>query len=98
MGFFDKIFGKKQQQETLEQGLQKTKEGFFGKIAKAIAGKSTIDEEVLDEIENALVGADVGIATTVKIIDNLEKSIKENKYLNSNELNSLIRKLKDLKL
>ena len=92
MGFFDKIFGKKQQQETLEQGLQKTKEGFFGKIAKAIAGKSTIDEEVLDEIENALVGADVGIATTVKIIDNLEKSIKENKYLNSNELNNLIKK------
>ena len=92
MGLFDKIFGKKQQQESLDQGLQKTKEGFFGKIAKAIAGKSTIDVEVLDEIEEALVGADVGISTTVKIIDNLEKKIKEDKYLNSNELNGLIKK------
>jgi fused signal recognition particle receptor len=92
MGLFDKIFGKKQQQESLDQGLQKTKEGFFGKIAKAIAGKSTIDVEVLDEIEEALVGADVGISTTVKIIDNLEKRIKEDKYLNSNELNGLIKK------
>jgi fused signal recognition particle receptor len=92
MGLFDKIFGKKQQQESLDQGLQKTKEGFFGKIAKAIAGKSTIDIEVLDEIEEALVGADVGISTTVKIIDNLEKKIKEDKYLNSSELNGLIKK------
>lgn len=92
MGLFDKFFGKKQQQESLDQGLQKTKEGFFGKIAKAIAGKSTIDVEVLDEIEEALVGADVGISTTVKIIDNLEKRIKEDRYLNSNELNGLIKK------
>ena len=92
MGLFDKFFGKKQQQESLDQGLQKTKEGFFGKIAKAIAGKSTIDVDVLDEIEEALVGADVGISTTVKIIDNLEKRIKEDKYLNSNELNGLIKK------
>ena len=53
MGLFDKIFGKKQQQESLDQGLQKTKEGFFDKIAKAVAGKSTIDEQVLDDVENA---------------------------------------------
>lgn len=92
MGLFDKLFGKKQQQESLDQGLQKTKEGFFGKIAKAIAGKSTIDVDVLDDIEEALVGADVGISTTVKIINNLEKKIKEDKYLNSNELNELIKK------
>jgi fused signal recognition particle receptor len=92
MGLFDKIFGKKQQQESLDQGLQKTKEGFFGKIAKAIAGKSTIDVDVLDDIEEALVGADVGISTTIKIINNLEKRIKEDKYLNSSELNQLIKK------
>jgi len=92
MGLFDKIFGKKQQQETLEGGLQKTKEGFFGKIAKAIIGKSTIDADVLDEVENALVSADVGIATTVKIIERLEARVNEDKYMNSNELNGLIKK------
>ena len=53
MGLFDKLFGKKQQQESLEQGLQKTKEGFFSKMTKAIAGKSTVDEEVLDNLEDA---------------------------------------------
>jgi len=92
MGLFDKIFGKKQQQETLEGGLQKTKEGFFGKIAKAIIGKSTIDADVLDEVENALVSADVGIATTVKIIERLEARVNEDKYMNSSELNGLIKK------
>jgi len=92
MGLFNKIFGKKQQQETLEGGLQKTKEGFFGKIAKAIIGKSTIDADVLDEVENALVSADVGIATTVKIIERLEARVNEDKYMNSNELNGLIKK------
>ena len=73
MGLFDKLFGKKQQQETLDQGLQKTREGFFSKITKAIAGKSTVDEEVLDDVEDALVGADVGIETTIKIIERIEK-------------------------
>ena len=92
MGFFDKIFGKKQQLESLDQGLQKTRESFFGKIAKAIAGKSTIDEEVLDEIENALVAADVGVKTTVEIIQQIEKRIREDKYLNSSELNAVIKK------
>ena len=91
MGLFDKIFGKKQQQESLDQGLQKTKEGFFDKIAKAVAGKSTIDEEVLDEVENALVSADVGITTTVKIIEQLEKRVAKDKYLNATELNGIIK-------
>ncbi len=91
MGLFDKLFGKKQQQESLDEGLQKTREGFFGKIAKAIAGKSTVDEEVLDEVENALVSADVGIETTVKIIDQLEKRVARDKYMNTSELNRLIR-------
>ena len=91
MGLFDKLFGKKQQQETLDQGLQKTREGFFGKIAKAITGKSTVDESVLDEIEQALVGADVGIATTIKIIERIEKRVSKDKYVNAKELNQMIK-------
>lgn len=91
MGIFDKFFGKKQQQESLDQGLQKTKESFFGKIAKAVAGKSTIDDEVLDSVEDALVGADVGIETTVKIIDQLEKRVARDKYLNVADLNNILK-------
>jgi fused signal recognition particle receptor len=91
MGLFDKIFGKKQQQESLQQGLQKTREGFFSKITKAIAGKSTVDEEVLDGLENALVSADVGIQTTVKIIEQIEKRVAKDKYLNTSELNTILK-------
>src|SRR5437868_15050979 len=91
MGFFDKIFGKKQQQETLDQGLHKTREGFFSKITKAIAGKSTVDEQVLDDLENDLVGADVGIETTVKIIDNIEKRVAKVTYVNTSELNNILK-------
>jgi len=91
MGLFDKLFGKKQQQESLDLGLQKTREGFFGKIAKAIAGKSTVDEEVLDEVEQALVSADVGVETTVKIITKLEARVARDKYLNTAELNNLLK-------
>jgi fused signal recognition particle receptor len=91
MGLFDKLFGKKQQQESLDQGLQKTREGFFSKITKAIAGKSTIDEEVLDSLEDALVSADVGIETTVQIIDNIEKRVAKDKYLNTSELNAILK-------
>jgi len=92
MGIFDRLFGKKEQKETLDNGLQKTREGFFGKLAKAVVGKSVVDEEVLDEIENALVSADVGIATTVKIIERLENRIKLDKYLNISELNAILKK------
>ena len=91
MGLFDKLFGKKEQKESLDQGLQKTKTGFFEKITKAIAGKSTVDEEVLDDLENALVAADVGIDTTVKIIDRIEARIARDKYINSSELNSILK-------
>lgn len=91
MGLFDKIFGKKQQQETLNQGLEKTREGFFSKITKAIAGKSTVDVEVLDDLENALVSADVGIETTVKIIEQIEKRVARDKYLNTSELNNILK-------
>lgn len=90
MGFFDKLFGKKEK-ESLDQGLQKTKEGFLSKITKAVAGKSTIDEEVLDEIENALVSADVGIDTTVQIIDRIEKRVAKDKYMGTSELNRMLK-------
>lgn len=90
MGFFDKIFGKKEK-ESLDQGLQKTKEGFLSKISKAVAGKSTVDEEVLDELENALVSADVGIDTTVQIIDRIEKRVARDKYLGTSDLNIMLK-------
>ena len=89
MSFFGKIFGKKEK-ESLDSGLQKTKEGFLSKITKAIAGKSVVDEEVLDNLEEALVGADVGIETTVAIIGRIEKRVAKDKYLNASELNELL--------
>ena len=70
--------------------MQKTKENFFSKITKAIAGKSTVDDEVLDNVEEALVGADVGIDTTVKIIERIEARVAKDKYLNTTELNRLL--------
>lgn len=91
MGLFNKLFGKKEQKESLDQGLEKTREGFFNKITKAIAGKSTVDEAVLDELENALVSADVGIDTTVKIIEQIEKRVAKDKYLNTAELNKILK-------
>jgi len=89
MSFLGKLFGKKEK-ETLDQGLQKTKENFLSKITKAIAGKTTVDEEVLDKLEEALVSADVGIDTTVQIIDRLEARVAKDKYLNTSELNKLL--------
>jgi fused signal recognition particle receptor len=91
MGIFDKIFGKKEQKESLDQGLQKTKTGFFDKLTKVIAGKSTVDEEVLDDLENALVSADVGVDTTIKIIDGIEKRVAKDKYINTSELNRILK-------
>jgi fused signal recognition particle receptor len=96
MGFFNKMFGKKEK-ETLDEGLQKTKENFFSKVSKAIAGKSTVDEEVLDDLEEALVTADVGIETTVAIIDRIEQRVARDKYLNTSELNSILQEeIKDM--
>jgi fused signal recognition particle receptor len=89
MGFFDKLFGKKEKQ-TLDEGLEKTKQGFFSRISKAIAGKSTVDEEVLDSLEDALVSADVGIETTVAIIDKISERVKRDKYLGTSELNGIL--------
>jgi len=90
MGFFDKLFGKKEKQ-TLDEGLQKTKDSFFTRVGKAIAGKTTVDEEVLDDLEEALVSADVGVDTTIQIIDRIEKRVAKDKYLNTSELNAILR-------
>src|SRR5450631_3794501 len=90
MGFFDKLFGKKEKQ-TLDEGLQKTKESFFTRVGKAIAGKNTVDEEVLDDLEEALVSADVGVETTIQIIGRIEKRVARDKYLNTSELNVILR-------
>jgi fused signal recognition particle receptor len=89
MGFLDKLFGKKEK-ESLDQGLQKTKEGFLSKLTKAIAGKNTVDEEVLDNLEDALVSADVGVDTTVQIIRQVEKRVAKDKYLGTGELNKIL--------
>jgi fused signal recognition particle receptor len=89
MSFFGKLFGKKEK-ESLDAGLQKTKEGFLSKLTKAIAGKSTVDEEVLDNLEEALVSADVGIDTTIQLIERIEKKVAQDKYMNSSELNRIL--------
>ena len=89
MGFLGKLFGK-QEKESLDLGLQKTKDGFLAKVTKAITGKSTVDEDVLDNLEEALVSADVGIETTLKIIEQLGIKVKKNKYLNTSELKNLL--------
>src|ERR1044071_5802652 len=89
MGLFNKLFGKKEK-ESLDQGLEKTKQGFLSKITKAIAGKSSVDDEVLDNLEEALVSADVGIDTTIQIIDRIEKRVSKDKYLTTTELNKLL--------
>ena len=90
MGFFNKLFGKKEK-ESLDKGMEKTRTGFLSKITKAIAGKSTVDEEVLDDLETALIAADVGLETTIHIISQVEKRVKEDKYVNTSELNALLK-------
>lgn len=89
MSFFGKLFGKKEK-ESLDQGLQKTKDNFFTKITKAIAGKSTVDEEVLDNLEEALITADVGLDTTIEIIKRIEDRVARDKYVNTSDLNSIL--------
>ncbi len=80
-----------EQSEALEKSLEKTKEGFFSKITKAVVGKSTIDDEVLDDLEEVLVTSDVGVSTTLKIIERIEKRVARDKYVNTSELNSLLK-------
>lgn len=94
MGLFD-FFKKKDQtleaQEALDKGLEKTKENFFAKISKAVVGKSTVDDDVLDELEEILVTSDVGVSTTLKIVERIQKRVAKDKYVNTTELNSILR-------
>lgn len=94
MGLFD-FFKKKEntvtEQQDLEKGLEKTKDNFLSKITKAVAGKSTVDEEVLDDLEEILVTSDVGVTTTLKIIKRIEERVARDKYLGTNELNGILK-------
>jgi fused signal recognition particle receptor len=89
MGLFD--FFSSDKKTTLDKGLEKTKESVFSRLTKAVAGKSAVDAAVLDELEEVLVSSDVGVATTLKIIDRIEKRVARDKYLNTSELNSILR-------
>ena len=84
-------FGSKEKKEILNKGLEKTKENVFSKISRAVIGKSKVDEEVLDNLEEALVSSDVGVSTTLKIIERIESRVARDKYLNTSELNSILR-------
>lgn len=90
MSFFNKFFNK-EKKEDLDKGLEKTKAGFFDNISRAIAGKDTVDEEVLDELENVLITSDVGLETTVKIIENIEARVARDKYVGTSELHQILR-------
>ena len=85
------LFSRKEKKETLDQGLTKTKESFFAKLSKTILGKSTVDDSVLDNLEETLISSDVGVETTLKIIDKLQERIKRDKYISTTELNSILR-------
>jgi fused signal recognition particle receptor len=99
MSFFKRIFssGQKepvlneQEKQVLDKGLEKSKTSFFSKLTKVIAGKSKVDDEVLDNLEEILVGSDVGVTTTLKIISRIEKRVSEDKYLGTQELNQILR-------
>ena len=86
-----KSFFTKQKKQDLDQGLEKTKKSFFSKIANTVAGKSKVDEEVLDDLEEVLVSSDVSVKTTLKIIDRLEEKVKKDKYVGISELNNLLK-------
>lgn len=90
MSFFKKIFSK-EKKETLDKGLEKSKSSFFNKLSKAVAGKSTVDDDVLDNLEEVLVTSDVGVETTLKIIDRIEERVAKDKYLGTEELNQILR-------
>ncbi len=99
MSFFKKIFSSnksepvitEQEKQQLEKGLEKTKSSFFSKLTKAVAGKSKVDDEVLDNLEEVLISSDVGVNTTLKIIQRIEKRVSQDKYLGTDELNIILR-------
>ncbi len=90
MSFFKKIFSK-EKKESLDKGLEKSKSSFFTKLSKAVAGKSKVDDHVLDNLEEVLVSSDVGVETTLKIIDRIEARVAKDKYLGTEELNIILR-------
>jgi len=90
MSLFKKIFST-QKKETLDKGLEKTKTTFFGKLSKAVAGKSKVDDDVLDDLEEVLVASDVGVDTTLKIIKGIEARVAKDKYVGTDELNTILR-------
>lgn len=89
MSFLGKLFGKKEQ-ESLDHGLEKTKQGFFERISKVIVGKTSVDDDVLDQLEEALIGADVGVDTTLAIIERIQDRVKKDKYVSTSELNQIL--------
>ena len=89
MGLFD--FFSKEKKETLDRGLSKTKEGVFSKLARIVAGKSQVDEDILDDLEEVLITSDVGVETTLRIIERIEKRVARDKYINTSELNAILR-------
>lgn len=89
MGLFD--FFSKQKKETLDKSLEKTKESMFSKLSRVVAGKSKVDDDVLDDLEEVLITSDVGVNTTLKIIERIEKRVAKDKYINTDELNSILR-------
>ena len=89
MGLFG-LFNKNKK-ETLDKGLEKTKESVFGKLARAVAGKSKVDDDVLDDLEEVLVTSDVGVDTTLKVISRIEERVARDKYVSTGELNGILR-------
>lgn len=89
MSVFKRFFSK-EKKETLDKGLEKTKESVFSKLSRAVAGKSSVDSDVLDELEEALITSDVGVKTTVKIIERIEARVAKDKYINTSELNAIL--------
>ncbi|WP_303741789.1 signal recognition particle receptor subunit alpha, partial [uncultured Duncaniella sp.] len=90
MGLFDLFSRKKEKKETLDKGLEKTQRGLFDRISHAIAGKSTVDDDVLDNLEEVFVTSDVGVDTTLRIIDRLQARVAKDKYVGASELNRLL--------
>lgn len=90
MALFSNLFSK-DKKESLDQGLKKTQESFFGKLTKAIAGKSTVDDEVLDNLEEILIASDVGVQTTLKIIERIQERVARDKYLGTGELDKILK-------
>ena len=90
MSLFKKLFSS-EKKETLDKGLEKSKTSFFSKLSKAVVGKSSVDDEVLDELEEVLVSSDVGVSTTLKIIERIEARVARDKYVGTDELDQILR-------